>query len=165
MTVIRGQIRGKVARILTVRELVINRGQDDGVHVGMVFAVLDPKAQDIVDPETSAALGSIYRPKIMVRVSLVEQHLAVAGTFESASVNIGGTGYDLGGIAGLFQPPPHYVKRLKTFKTEDAPGWEELAEDEGYVRVGDPVEEVVVVDQSAAPTEPATEGTTEASAE
>ena len=36
-------IRGKVAKILNTREVVINIVSKDGVEVGMKFEVLDPK--------------------------------------------------------------------------------------------------------------------------
>ena len=36
-------IRGKVARILNSREMVINVGSDSGVAVGMRFEVMDAK--------------------------------------------------------------------------------------------------------------------------
>ena len=36
-------LRGKVARILNSRELVINIGEQEGVEIGMLFDVLDPK--------------------------------------------------------------------------------------------------------------------------
>ena len=57
-------IRGKVARILTARQLALNIGVKDGVKVGMLFDVLDPKGDDITDPDTGEVLGSLYRPKV-----------------------------------------------------------------------------------------------------
>ena len=44
-------IRGKVARILNSREMVINVGSDSGVAVGMRFEVMDAKGEDILDPD------------------------------------------------------------------------------------------------------------------
>jgi hypothetical protein len=115
----------------------------------MAFAVLDPNAENIVDPDTQETLGSFHRPKVMVRVSSVQEHMCIAGTYESHRENVGGSG--LGGIAGLFQAP-RYVTRYKTFKTSDAPEWEQLDEGESYVNVGDPAEEVVgVISEASAP--------------
>ncbi|MFF1571350.1 hypothetical protein ACFVWR_01280 [Leifsonia sp. NPDC058292] len=45
-------IHAKVAQLLTSTDLVINRGSEDGVEVGMKFAVMDPLGRDIKDPET-----------------------------------------------------------------------------------------------------------------
>src|SRR5438034_4073982 len=49
-------IRGKVARILNARELVINVGLAEGVAIGMYFDVLDPKGEDIKDPDSGEVL-------------------------------------------------------------------------------------------------------------
>ena len=43
-------IRGKVARILNSRDMVINVGSRSGVAVGMRFDVMDAKGEDIRDP-------------------------------------------------------------------------------------------------------------------
>lgn len=61
-------IRGKVARILNSRELAINVGAADGVKVGMYFDVLDPKGEDIKDPDSGEVLGSLERPKVRVKL-------------------------------------------------------------------------------------------------
>jgi hypothetical protein len=75
------RIRGKVAQILNVRELVINRGSDAGVIEGMEFAVLNRQGTRIVDPDTEQELGSVEIPKVLVRVVRVEPRLAVARTY------------------------------------------------------------------------------------
>ena len=33
-------IRGKVARVLSVREVALNKGSADGVKIGMVFKII-----------------------------------------------------------------------------------------------------------------------------
>jgi len=66
-------IRGKVARILNSRELVINVGSKDGVAVGMKFDVLEPKREEIKDPDTGEVLGSLARPKVRARVKSVQE--------------------------------------------------------------------------------------------
>src|SRR6266704_2575452 len=110
----RGPIRGKVARILNSRELAINVGSSDGVVEGMYFDVLDPKGEDIKDPDTGQVLGSLERPKVRVRVVKVQEHLSVASTFRSHSVNVGGRGIDMrSGLADLLLPPK-YVAKVET---------------------------------------------------
>lgn len=139
-------IKGRVAQILNERELVINRGSCDGVALGMKFAVLDPRGQDIKDPDTGDPLGSLHRPKVEVQVTRVEERLAVARTFKYREVNVGGRGLDsaaLGGVAGIFAPPK-YVRKYDTFRSEDAL-WKDLPEDESYVKLGDPVEQILEV--------------------
>lgn len=127
-------ISGKVARVLNSRELVINRGKVDGVRDGMVFAVLDPKAEAITDPDTGEVLGSVDRPKTHVKVIDVTDRLSVARTYRITRPGRPG----LTGVAALFAPQPPVVESLRT--TEST--WEDLSEQESYVKSGDPVREV-----------------------
>ena len=43
-------IEGNVARVVNSVQLVLNRGINDGVTNGMVFAVVDSEGDDITDP-------------------------------------------------------------------------------------------------------------------
>ena len=65
-------IRAKVARILNSREIVITAGSSSGVLIGMYFDVMDPKGEDIMDPDTGDILGSLERPKVRVQVTQVK---------------------------------------------------------------------------------------------
>jgi hypothetical protein len=134
-------IRGKVAKILNARELLINRGSEDGVHEGMRFAVLDPQAENVKDPETGEVLGSIFRPKVTVQISQVEPHLSLAETYRKTTVNTGGSSA-LGGTLSKMFEPPNYVERFETLKSSEAT-WEALPESESFVKTGDPVVQVV----------------------
>lgn len=134
-------IRGSVAEILNSRELVINRGREHGVRDGMIFEVLAPQGEDITDPDTGETLGSVERPKVVVRVVQVEPRLAVARTFRSRRRNIGGTG--AGGFAATWEKlfeAPRYVREYDTLKTSERT-WEDLDESESFVKIGDPVRE------------------------
>ena len=137
-------IRGKVAKILNSRDLVINRGSQDGVRLGMVFNVLDAKAEDIRDPETEEILGSLRRPKVQVKVTELQDRLARASTFQAKRVNIGGAGFGgaLSDVARMFEPPK-YVTRYETLKTDEAT-WSDIDEEESFVKTGDPVEQVAI---------------------
>lgn len=134
-------IEGNVARVLTARTLVINRGAEHGVKQGMYFAVLDDRGANIEDPVTGEKLGSILRPKVYVQVSEVQDKLCVASTFRKTRVNLGGSGG--GAVLDLsrYFMPPNWVERYQTFKT-DAAAWEEIDEKESVVKTGDPVREV-----------------------
>jgi hypothetical protein len=144
-------IRGKVARILNSRELAMNVGSKDGVAVGMKFDVLEPKGEEIKDPDTGEVLGSLSRPKVRVRVKSVQDRLSVAETFREHEINVGGVGpkigETLGGLSDLLRPPK-YVKKIETLKTTEKT-WEDLEEQESYVKTGDPV--VQVIEEPAAP--------------
>lgn len=140
-------IRSKVARVLNSREIVIAAGSDQGVRVGMYFDVLDLKGEDIRDPDTGEVLGSIDRPKVRVRITQVQERLSVASTFKKEKINVGGTGHGLEsfGSIGLLSRalmPPKYVTRYQTLKTDEKT-WEDLDEEQSYVKTGDPVIQVV----------------------
>ncbi|MCT0230422.1 hypothetical protein KQ306_06085 [Synechococcus sp. CS-1324] len=136
------QIRGKVAQVLNSRELALNVGTDHGVQVGMLFDVLDPKGEDIVDPDTGDVLGSLARPKVRIKVISVQPKLAVASTYKKARINIGGVGIGSAGLAQLLSPP-EYVTQYETLKTTEKT-WEDISEKDSYVKRGDPVVEVKV---------------------
>lgn len=136
-------IRGQVARVLNTRELAINRGSVHGVEEGMKFAVLDTTAEGIADPETGKILGSVYRAKVRVQVVLVKERLAIARTFVRRQVNVGGVG--VGAFGDAFKPPK-WVSKYETLKAEDA-AWEALSEARSIVKTGDPVEQLLKLDE------------------
>ena len=137
-------IRGKVAQILNSRELVINAGSSSGVAVGMRFEVMDAKGEDIKDPATGELLGSLERPKVKVEVSKVQDRLSVASTYKKETVNVGGAGLAVGVSSPLSQlfMPAKYETRYETLKTEEKT-WEDLDEEDSYVKIGDPVVQVL----------------------
>jgi len=136
------KIRGKVARILNSRELAINIGSKHGVHVGMYFDVLDPKGEEIRDPDTGEVIGLIDRPKVRVQITNAQEGLSIASTFRRKPVNVGGRGLMTGNsLADLFQPPK-IVNKYETLKTDEKT-WEDINESESYVKTGDPVVQVV----------------------
>jgi len=132
------ELRGKVVKLLTSREVVINLGEKDGVKKGMIFAVLDPNGIDIVDPDTGESLGSIERVKVKLKITQVGERISVASTYRKRKVNIGGTGFDFSSMLRSLDAPPQYVYKYETLKTKDKP-WEEIKEEDSYVKVGDPV--------------------------
>ncbi len=138
-------IRAKVARILNSRELIINRGSQSGVKMGMRFAVLDPAGENVQDPDTGEILGSVQRPKVQVEITQVSDKIAVARTYRSYGVNVGGVGSPIGDVARLFTPP-QMVTRYETLKVEGA-DWEPLTEAQSIVKVGDPVVQIDISDE------------------
>lgn len=128
-------IRGSVAKVLNATQVVINRGSKDGVELGMIFEILDKNATEIIDPETKKPLGNIDRPKVQVRVSILEEKLCLAETFKTKRINRGGSG--LASFGNMFAAPD-YIDVKETFKAEEK-AWEDLPEEKSYVKVGDPV--------------------------
>ena len=124
-------IRGRIAKILNVREAAINIGSKQGVRLGMIFDVVDDKHRDITDPETNQVLGSIERSKTRLKVTHVQENLCVASTLKKRRVNIGrpGTLYDA-------LMPKKWIAEYEILMRSDM----NLEDDErGYVNVGDPV--------------------------
>lgn len=135
-------IRGKVARLLSSREVALNIGSEDGVAVDMYFDILDPTSQAIDDPDTGQILGSFHRPKTRVRVTWVDSRLSVATTYRKRSVNIGGhlAVPDFSGFSRALLPA-QWVTKHETLKSREL-GWEPLGEEDSFVDRGDPVVEV-----------------------
>ncbi len=144
-------IRSKVARVLNSREIAIAAGIKQGVKIGMYFDVLDQKGEDIRDPDTGEILGSLDRPKVRVKITQVQELLSVASTYKKEKVNIGGSGYGIssaiGSIGVLSQAlmPPKYVTKYETLKTNEKT-WEDLDEEQSYVKIGDPVVQILEQD-------------------
>jgi hypothetical protein len=135
------RITGQIAALLNVREVVINRGAEEGVQEGMKFAILNRKGMDIVDPGTGEALGSVEVAKALVRVVRVHPHMAVARTFRKKTVNVGG-GAAFGAILRSFEPP-RYVDIPETLKIEEGRDFREIEEGESFVKRGDPAVQVL----------------------
>jgi hypothetical protein len=135
------RIRGRVAAILNARELVVNVGSDEGVYSGMRFAVLNPKGAEIRDPETNEFLDSVEVPKVVLAAVRIQPKVSVLRTFRTERKNLGGTGSSF--ALQLFGRPPQWLNVPETLKLSEKPYEAELEETESYVKVGDPVVQVV----------------------
>ena len=131
-------IHGKVARVLTTREVALNRGSTDGVRSGMVFKILTPKGSEIEDPDTGEVIGSVELEKARVRVTSVQDRVSVASTFRTHRVNVGGSGI----VLSRMFTPPKWEARIETL-IADENATEDLPEEESFVRTGDPVVQVL----------------------
>ena len=72
-------IRGKVAKVLSSRDLMLNVGSKDGVESGMEFHVVDKVAAK--DPVSQRQLSPIEVLKARVMVNEVVEDACVASTF------------------------------------------------------------------------------------
>ena len=120
------------------RELALNIGSEHGVELGMRFDVLDAASENIQDPDTGAIIGSVYRPKVRVKIVQVQEKISVASTYRSKRVNLGGRGSPW---ADIFTSPK-WVREYETLRTEEST-WENLDEKDSYVTTGDPVVRVL----------------------
>ena len=132
-------IRGKVARVLNSREIVINVGSENEVVVGMRFDVIDPRGEEIRDPDTNEVLGSIDRTKVRVRITKVKGKLSLAST-QGQRVNVGGS-VGVGEFSRLLMPP-RWITQYETLRMKDK-NWDDLDEKDSYVKTGDPVVQVI----------------------
>ena len=136
-----GRIRGSVAKILNAREVIINRGTEDGVEPGMRFTILDPEEDDVTDPETGEVLGVIHRPKLDVIVGRVEPRLAFARTPHARRVNAGGPDWEAMSRAFDRILKPRNATNTEALQT-DEPLWD-AGDGDHRVRTGDPVEQIL----------------------
>lgn len=133
-------IRGKVASVLSDREVALNKGSIDGVEIGMEFKILSSKGAEIMDPDTNELLGFVELEKTSVKVTTVKDRISVASTYRTYKVNVGGSGIGLSYAPRIFEPPK-WETRSETLKIDDSPR-EELEEEDTYVKTGDPVVQV-----------------------
>jgi hypothetical protein len=125
------RIEGKVAGVLTLRELVINRGTADGVEIGMRFAVLNRQGIDIKDPDSGQSLGSVELVKTIVKIVRIQgDHLAVGRTFRTIKGSPG-----LSALAAFSGTPD----RAETLAIEGSSLKAELSPEDSLVKPGDPV--------------------------
>lgn len=134
-------IEGKVAAILNERDLVVNKGSESGVREGMTFKVTEPDLS-LKDPDTGESLGILAREKIRIKIVEVKPKYAIGKTYETYSVNVGGTGARFGFGPLTLPAPPLYVTKVRTLRIDDSISMAPMNEEESSVKVGDPVEQV-----------------------
>ena len=120
-------IQGSVARILNERELVINRGTEQGIQDGMKFRILED-TYHIIDPETNEPLGSMTREKIRVKIVDVQPKFSVGRTYETFPARAPSH------FLGLLQTPS--VRKIRTINAPVG-GTEPFDDSVGYVKIGD----------------------------
>ena len=104
---------------------------------------------ELKDPDSGEDLGVVRYEKGRVKIVKVEEKFAIARTFETYEVNIGGMGPDFDRLfdttasasARLFAPP-QWVTRVQTLKYEHTGlGFPEREDETSlYIKIGDVVE-------------------------
>lgn len=125
-------IQGKVARILTARELTINIGYNHGVREGMKFKILSKAVLEIYDPDTYEKLGILDREKVRVVATEVQDKFSICKTYMKRTT----PGYKFPDLSNIFGPSREVHE---TLKIEDASLPPPISEDESYVEAGDRV--------------------------
>ena len=131
-------LQGKVAKILTEREVVINIGSAQGVKKGMRFAILAPTPEEVLDPETSEVLDVVDRTKVLVQATEVREKITICSTYRTTMMS-GGAFSAAYSLNRLFDPPREIPE---TLRIEDSSLPAPLAPEESYVKIGDRVKQV-----------------------
>ncbi len=134
-------LEGKVAKVLTEREVVINIGQAQGVKKGMRFAILAATPEEITDPDTGEKLDMVDRTKVLVEATEVRPKITICSTFRTTTIPAGAFGTF--SVGRLFAPPQEV---FETLRTEDSSLPLPLSPDESYVKIGDRVKQVPVME-------------------
>lgn len=131
-------IEGKVAAIVSIREVAINRGRNHGVEEGMVFAVLAETPVKVKDPDTNKVILELDREKVRVKVTEVNDEACVASTFQTETTP---------GILGFptFPLQLYPSSKMKTLRVEDSDLPAPLPENQSYVKRGDRARQVTEV--------------------
>jgi len=128
------RLQGKVAAVLNEQQLVINVGARDGVTEGMQFAVLGAEPIIVRDPDSGEELDKLDPEKTRVEAIEVRDRVTVCETYRSF-------------VVGL-QLHRTFMERLSA--TDDDKGaLPEANPNEGYVRIGDRVVQVVESNEAA----------------
>lgn len=141
------RIEGKVARVITERELVLNVGSSHGVEVGMRFKILYPGGVAVTDPDTGETLGSVELEKTVVRIVSVQERMSVGRTFRTIEIPERGTNFarfTVSALGGDYEPARTEVETLRSGSGFAA---KELSEKESVVKTGDPAVQMLPVPQ------------------
>ncbi len=128
-------IRGKVAQVLSSRDFALNVGSANGVVVGMDFDVIDQA--EIKDPDTEELLGHIELSKARLRVTDVQEKLAVATTYRETRTQRLDASLALGSFSRSLMPSS-WLAEYESLKTSERP-WDEGS----TVSTGDSVVQVM----------------------
>lgn len=143
-------VEGKVAKILGNREIVINRGRNDGVRPGMTFEVFAPGGEEVWDPDTGETLGTVEDVKAKAEVTEVKERLAVARLLGAESpfgaAGIGEMQENLQRMFGQMFGEGVQVQGFGTTGSGDEPDLESMLggplDDLSKVQVGDAAREI-----------------------
>src|SRR5690242_6972321 len=73
------KVKGKIARIIDSKTVVINLGSEHGIDSDSIFFILG-EPENIVDPDTKEVLGSVSVTKSRLKASQVFEKFTIART-------------------------------------------------------------------------------------
>ena len=71
-------VTGKVAKLITANELVLNKGSSSGIKAGWKVWIFDESVSDIKDPDTGEDLGQLPRYSVQLDVVTVGERASIA---------------------------------------------------------------------------------------
>lgn len=143
-------IEGKVARVISERDLAINRGDSAGVKVGMRFKILSSEPSEVRDPDSDELLGTVDITKVEVEVVSVQENLAVCRTFKT--IYVPGRPKKLGMTSSPFSsltesifgdPGSPDSERYQTLRSDESFAVKELDPNGSFVQRGDRAVQVI----------------------
>jgi hypothetical protein len=75
-------IEGKVAKVISEYEVVVNQGYSDGIEEDMEFVVYTV-GDSIVDPDTGEDLGNFEHVKAKIEPEHIQEHMTIMETAET----------------------------------------------------------------------------------
>lgn len=76
----------KVIKIISDKRIVINAGKNE-VQTGDILRVIEKNSEEIVDPDTNEALGTLDYIKATITVEYVYEHMSICKNYETKTVN------------------------------------------------------------------------------
>lgn len=142
-------IEGKVAQVISERDLAINRGSADGVRVGMRFKILGSEPAEVRDPDSDEVLGTVEITKVEVEAVTVHEKFSVCRTFKTVTVpgrpakpGLTSSYSDLS--RSIFGEPAIPARsRYQTLRSDEEFVVEELDPNGSFVKRGDRAVEIV----------------------
>lgn len=144
------RIQGKVAKVTSDRELIINRGREHGVTKGTYFYIKD-EPLEITDPDSGKPIGTVSPIKVVVQAEEIADKFCIARTFRTSRVKIsdeikGGSLYgaiSTGRLDNWLQPPKpaQFETKIETLRYDPKKG-KQISSGESVVKIGDLAESV-----------------------
>lgn len=136
------EIIGKIVRILSEHEVVINKGLANGVKYNMEFVIYE-EGDPVLDPQTREALDRIEIVKDRVYVTHLQSRICIAST-SPVAVDIGQAlaSAQKRGEHGISLSPTHGPHIIQPNLNVDEGQIQPLRESSLGIRIGDKVRNV-----------------------
>jgi len=116
------RIQGKVLRVLSDQDIVLDKGEEDGVNEGDYIAIVDEPISNIEFVRDGKDLGKLTTFKASLRITQVTANLSIASTYRMINVNVGGFGLGTTGAINFsqFASPPKTEKRIQKIESDQS---------------------------------------------